>query len=151
MKYLIKKPESFITSINEEIYDILHKNFNTLFPEYLFQKETEAFAMPVDIKEFDNEYKVRIEIPGVKKEQLEIDANKNCIKLKAEKTEEKEEKDSKYHKSEFKYGQFERNVYFPTDIDIANTKVKLHDGILKICAPKLQSDEEKTSKLTIED
>ena len=79
MKYLIKRPETFITSINEEIHDILSKNFNTLFPEYLFQKETEAFSMPVDIKEFENEYKVKIEIPGVKKDELKIEANKKQV------------------------------------------------------------------------
>lgn len=151
MKYLIKKPESFITSINEEIHDILNKNFNTLFPEYLFQKETEAFAMPVEIKEYENEYKVKIEIPGVKKEQLQIDASKNHIKLHAEKIEEKEEKNSKYQKSEFKYGKFQRNIYFPTEIDTENTKVKLCHGVLKIVAPKMHSDKEKTTTLQIEE
>ena len=151
MKYLIKKPETFISSINDEIYNILHKNFNTIFPEYLFQKETEAFAMPVDIKEFDTEYRVKIEIPGVSSDNLEINATKNCIKLHAEKTEEKEDRNSKYNKTEFKYGQFERNIYFPSEIDVENTKVKLHNGVLKINAPKIKSDEEKTSKLTVEE
>lgn len=151
MKYLIKRPETFITSINEEIHDILSKNFNTLFPEYLFQKETEAFSMPVDIKEFENEYKVKIEIPGVQKDELKIEATKNCIKLQAEKHDEKEEKNSKYHKSEFKYGQFQRNIYFPSEIDTTKTVVKLEHGVLKIHAPKLENEEAKTRLLKIEE
>ena len=53
MKYLIKRPETFITSINEEIHDILSKNFNTLFPEYLararrdFKKRQKHFPCPL--------------------------------------------------------------------------------------------------------
>ena len=150
MKYLIKKPESFLTSINHEIESILQRNFNTIFPEYLFQKETEAFAMPVDIKEFDNEYEVKIEMPGIKRENLDIEMNKNFIKICAEKQDEKEEKSSKYHKTEFKYGNFERIVYFPEEINTEDTKAKLKHGILKINAPKIEQHEEKTKKLEIE-
>ena len=74
MKYLIKKtPDNFIKTVNDEINSILNRNFDSLFPEFIFSGEMDKFAMPVEIHEKDNEYKIKAELPGVKKEDLEIE------------------------------------------------------------------------------
>ncbi len=39
MKYLIKKPDTFLDALNDDINTILHRNFDNLFPEYLFNQE----------------------------------------------------------------------------------------------------------------
>ena len=60
MKFLIKKsPDGFITSVNDEISSILNRNFDSFFPEYIFNEETDKYAMPVEIHEKDNEYSVK--------------------------------------------------------------------------------------------
>ena len=51
----------------------------------------DKLAIPVDIKEKDKEYNVKAELPGVKKEDLDIDIDKNYITINAKKEEEKEE------------------------------------------------------------
>ena len=56
MKYLIKKPDTFIRMLNDDISSILHKSFDNLFPEYIFEQEINGMAMPVDIKEFEDKY-----------------------------------------------------------------------------------------------
>ena len=77
MKFLIKKtPDGFIKSVNDEISSILSRNFDSFFPEYIFSEEMDKFAMPVEIKEKDKEYYVKAELPGVKKEDLDIDIDK---------------------------------------------------------------------------
>ena len=153
MKFLIKKtPDRFIRSVNDEITSILNRIFDSLFPEYVFNDDTgcDKFAMPVELHEKDKEYCVKAELPGVKKEDLDIDIDKNHITINAKKEEENKEDTKSYRKSEFRYGEFSRTVYFPDDIDIENTSAKLEHGILKIVAPKIEKEDEKMKKLTIQ-
>ncbi len=150
MKFLIKKaPDSFIKSVNDEISSILSRNFDSFFPEYIFSEETEKMAMPVEIKEKEKEYYIKAELPGVKKENLDIDIDKNHLTINARKEEETEEDTKSYRKSEFRYGEFSRTVYFPMDIDIDKTEAKLEHGVLAVKAPKINAETESVRKLTI--
>lgn len=151
MKFLIKKsPDGFIKSVNDEISSILNRNFDSFFPEYIFNEEMDKYAMPVEIHEKEKEYSVKAELPGVKKENLDIDIDKNHITINAKKEEEHKEDTKGYRKSEFKYGEFARTVYFPQEIDVEKTKAKLEHGILSIEAPKLAAEKGNTKKLTVE-
>ena len=97
MKFLIKKtPDRFIRSVNDEISSILNRNFDSFFPEYIHNEEAECdkLAMPVELHEKDNEYCVKAELPGVKKEDLDIDIDKNHITINAKKEEETNEENS---------------------------------------------------------
>lgn len=149
MKFLIKKsPDTFIKSVNDEISSILNRNFDSYFPEYVYNDEYKC-GMPVEIDEKEKEYCVKAELPGVKKEDLDIDIDKNHITINAKKEEETKEDTSSYRKSEFRYGEFSRTVYFPADIDIDKTDAHLEHGILKIVAPKLEKESGKVKKLAI--
>lgn len=153
MKFLIKKsPDGFIKSVNDEINTILNRSFDSLFPEFVYNedyKDTNKLSMPVELHEHEKDYCVQAELPGVKKEDLDIDIDKNHLTINAKKEEESEEKDAHYKKSEFRYGEFSRTIYFPEDIDVEHTDAKLEHGILKICAPKKDADKEKVKKLTV--
>lgn len=153
MKYLIKKPDTFLNTLNEDINAILQKSFDNIFPEYIFHQELQGMAMPVDVKEYDDSYNVKVELPGVNKENINIDINKSYVKIEANKEFEKEEenKKHKYHKSEFRYGNYSRTLYFPYEIDVEKSTADLKKGILCLNLPKLQSDDKKTSKLEIKD
>ena len=85
MKYLIRKPDTFMNTLNEEINSILKRSFDSVFPEYVLEKESKGLTIPVDIKEFENEYKVCVEVPGVKKENIDIELNKSYLKISAKK------------------------------------------------------------------
>ena len=149
MKFLIKKtPDNFIQSVNDEISSILNRNFDSYFPEYVYNDEYKC-GMPVEIDEKEKEYCVKAELPGVKKEDLDIDLEKNRLTISAKKEEEHKEDTKGFRKSEFKYGEFSRTVYFPDDIDIEKTTAKLEHGILKIDAPKINAEKVTTKKLEI--
>ena len=151
MKFLIKKsPDGFIKSVNDEISSILNRNFDSFFPEYIYNEEVDKFAMPVELHEKDNEYSVKAELPGVKKEDLDIDIDKNHITINAKKEEEHKEDTKGYRKSEFRYGEFSRTVYFPQEIDVEKTNAKLEHGILSIIAPKLEYKKDNIKKLIVE-
>ena len=150
MRFLIRiTPDTFLKSVNDEISSILSRNMEGLFPDYGFPDENKL-AMPVELKEKENEYTVKAELPGVKKEDLDIDIDKNYITINAKKEEEKEENEKTYKKTEFSYGEFSRTVYFPEEIDVENTKAKLEHGVLKINAPKLSKEKGNKKKLSVD-
>ncbi len=152
MKYLIKKPDTFLNSLNEEINALVQKSFDNIFPEYIFHQELKGMAMPIDVKEFDNEFCVKVELPGIKKENINIDVNKSYVKIEANKDyEQEEDKKQKYHKSEFRYGNYSRTLYFPYEIDTTKSSAYLSNGILKLSLPKLQTEDSETQKLEIKE
>lgn len=149
MKYLIRKPDTFMNTLNEEINSILKRSFDSVFPEYVLEKESKGLTIPVDIKEFDNEYKVRVEVPGIKKEDINVELNKSFMTISAKKEEEKEEKSKKYHKTEFAYGNYSRTIYFPQEINVSQSEAHLDNGVLRLDLPKLKTEEEETKKLEV--
>lgn len=153
MKYLIKKPDTFLNSLNEDINALLKKSFDNMFPEYVFHQELQGMAMPVDVKEYDDKYCLKVELPGIEKEDINIDLNKTSIKIEASKNLETEEenKKHKYHKSEFRYGNYSRTLYFPYEIDTNNASATLKKGILELILPKLTKEDKDSKKLEIKD
>ena len=153
MKYLIKKPDTFLNSLNEDINALLKKSFDNMFPEYVFHQELQGMAMPVDVKEYDDKYCLKVELPGIEKEDINIDLNKTSIKIEASKNIETEEenKKHKYHKSEFRYGNYSRTLYFPYEIDTNNASATLKKGILELNLPKLTKEDKDNKKLEIKD
>ena len=105
--------------------------------------------MPVEMTDKGKEFIVRAELPGVKKEDLDIDIDKKYITINAKKEEETEVDENSYKKSEFRYGEFSRTVYFPEEIDVEKTEAKLEHGVLKINAPKVHMEKDSKKKLTV--
>lgn len=151
MRFLIKKtPDSFLKSVNDEISSILSRNFDNLYPDYRYADDADKLMMPVEIKEKEDRFEIKAELPGVKKEDLDIDMDKSYITINAKKEEEKEENTKTYKKSEFQYGEFSRTIYFSENIDTENTKAKLEHGVLRIEAPKMKKEENNNKKLIVE-
>lgn len=149
MRFLVKQtPDNFIKSVNDEISSILNRHFDDLYPGY-GHDDISMMSMPVELRDKKDEYDIRAELPGVKKEDLDIDLNENYLTIRAKKTEEHEEGEGSYKKSEFKYGEFSRSVYLPQDVDFEKIDAKLEHGVLKIKAPKLEKAKESVKKITV--
>ena len=111
MRFLVRQtPDTFIKSVNDEISSILNRHFDDMYPE-----DTTSLSMPLELKDKKDSYEVKAELPGVKKEDLDIDFCNHYLTIKAKKVEEKEEGDDSYKKSEFNYGEFSRSVYLPQE------------------------------------
>ena len=136
MKFLVRKaPEHFIRTVNDEINSLLNRHFDSYFPEAAYWEDSDKFSMPVEICDKGKNYEVCAELPGVKKEDLDIDIDKNYMTINAEKKEEKTENDDGYKKSEFKYGSFSRTVYFPEEF----RRSWMHQGRPEIPVTPLQN------------
>ena len=150
MKFLVKKaPESFIRTVNDEISSLLNRHFDSYFPEAAYWEDEDKYSMPVEITDKGQDYEVRAELPGVKKEDLDIDIDKNYMSINAKKVEENKVDEKSYKKSEFRYGEFSRTIYFPEEINVDKTEAKLEHGVLKIDAPKKYTENESKKKLTV--
>ena len=150
MKFLVRKaPEHFIRTVNDEINSLLNRHFDSYFPEAAYWEDADKFSMPVEITDKGKEYEVLAELPGVKKDDLDIDIDKNYLTINAEKQDENKVDEKSYKKSEFRYGSYSRTVYFPEEINIDKTEAKLEHGILKIEAPKMYEDKESRKKLSV--
>jgi HSP20 family protein len=101
-----------------------------------FPAETEL-KMKIDVKEDDKSFTVKADIPGVKKEDIQIDIEDDRISLRAEVKREKEEKkDEKVVYSERSYGRVSRSFTLPVDVDAKAAKAEYKDGVLNLTLPK---------------
>lgn len=150
MKFLVRKtPDNFIRTVNDEIGTLLNRHFNSYFPQNDYWEDAEKYSMPIEISDKGEEYDIRAELPGIKKEDLDIDIEDNYLRINAKKFDETKEEEKNFKHSEFNYGEFSRTIQLPEEINIDKTEAKLEHGVLKITAPKLHKDKEKSKKIQI--
>ena len=119
--------------------------FDELFNEFgkgfwvkpvAFPSGTEL-SIKVDVKEDEKSYSVRADIPGVKKEDIQVDISGDQVSLRAEAKQEKEEKkDEKVIYSERSYGMVSRSFSLPTEVDAKGARAEYKDGVLSLSLPK---------------
>ncbi len=102
-----------------------------------------AFAPAVEMYETDNEIVVKAELPGVKKENIEVSIKDNVLQIKGEKKEEREEKTEALHRVERVYGKFERVLTLPAEVKAEQVKAEFKDGVLEIRLPKAEVSKER--------
>jgi HSP20 family protein len=78
---------------------------------------------------------IRTELPGVKKEQLRIDAEPGRLILSGERSQDVERKGTNYYRSERRYGSFRRVVLLPEGADAEQSRATFNDGVLEITIP----------------
>jgi len=105
-------------------------------------------TMPLEVYETDNEFVVKAELPGVKKENVDVVIRENYLIIRAEKKEEHKEEKQNVYVSERIYGKVERVIPLPPDVDVENVKASFKDGVLEIRIPKKATTKEK--KISIE-
>lgn len=102
----------------------------------------------VDVSESDDEIIVKIEIPGVSDEDVDISVDDNHLIISGEKRQEVEEKGRSYCCVERSYGSFRRSLALPSGAKVDSIKASPRDGVLSIVIPK--SDDRKSRKIEIE-
>ena len=91
----------------------------------------------LDVKEDDKSYTVRADIPGVRKDDIQVEVQGDEVTVRAESKQEKEEKKGeKTIYSERSYGIVSRSFSLPTEVDPAGAKAEYKDGVLSLVLPK---------------
>ena len=86
----------------------------------------------VDISEDDKEYRIKVELPEVKKEDVKVTAEQGTLTIMGERKFEKEEKGRKYHRVERAYGSFGRSFSLPDDASPVKVSAEFKDGVLTV-------------------
>lgn len=91
----------------------------------------------MDIRENDKSYAVHAEIPGVKKEDIQVAIDGNQVSISADIKQEKEVRDGeKLLRSERRYGKVTRKFLLSSDIDDSLSEAKYNEGVLELILPK---------------
>jgi HSP20 family protein len=115
------------------------------------QEWTEGVWTPsVDVSETKDNVIIKAEIPGMSKDEVKLSVENNVLTLSGERKQEKEEKDTNYHRIERSYGSFSRSFTLPTSVQPDKVKASYKDGILKIVLPKSEEVKPKQIPITVE-
>ena len=105
--------------------------------------EVKSFTPAVNEKVDEKGYYLEVDLPGVKKEDIDISVNDGILTIAGERKFEKKEEKENYTRIESFFGRFERSFKLPPDADLDNIEAKYEDGVLKIFIPKKQKPEGK--------
>jgi len=106
-------------------------------------EKVKSFTPAVNEKVDEKGYHLEIDLPGVKKENIEISVNDGILTISGERKLEKKEEKENYTRIESFFGRFERSFKLPADANLDNIEAKYEDGVLKIFIPKKQKPEGK--------
>lgn len=101
-----------------------------------------------EVEETDKEIVVRVEAPGMEKEDCRITIEENVLYLSGEKRFKRETHDSTYHVMERAYGAFQRTIPLPRNVDVAKAEASYKNGVMSIRLPKVTGENGRTIKVS---
>jgi len=108
-------------------------------------------TMPSHLKEDENNYYLSVEIPGMNKDSIKVEAGDKYLHIHGERKEEKAEENAYRHYSEFSYGSFNREYHFNTAFDKERITANYRSGILKLTIPKVAQSKLRQVKIGMEE
>ncbi len=154
---IVREPELYFDSIHQELDNFLRDTFFMhSFGHPLNIIKNSILRPAVEVIQCKDNYKVKVQLPGVKKDNIEVEIDNDFMTICAETHEEKEEKkeeehNRRYHTSEFRYGKYQRTISFDQPIKSDEAEAEYKDGVLTITIPKQKTETKEPKKLTIKD
>jgi HSP20 family protein len=128
------------------------ERLSQLYEDFMPMKEWgvgKVFTPAVDIKEEENKLVVTTDLPGINKEDIEINLKENMLEISGKSGKEKETEEKGYIRRERSYTHFYRAVSLPTSVKEEGSTAKIENGVLTITLPKMKL-EEPVKKIQIE-
>ena len=130
--------------------DFVPTSFSNLvdrfFNESMVRAGGSSFVPKVDIIENEKAFEIHFAVPGISKEDFNIELKENYLTVSGERKLSNEKKDKSFHSIETSYGSFSRSFSLPENEDGSKVQAKYNSGILELTIPK---DEKKVLKQTI--
>ncbi len=105
---------------------------------------------PVDVYEEKDAVMVKAELPGMSKEDIEVNLTGSTLSIKGEKKREEEVKEADYHRSERSYGAIVRTIELPAEVKAEAAEATFKEGVLNIRLPKTEQAKPKQVKVKVE-
>lgn len=154
---IIREPELYFDSIHNELNNFLR---DTLLIHSMANplnvKKTSTWRPAIEVKQNDKNYKIKVQLPGVKKDDIDVELDNDFMTITAEIHEEKEEheekaKNERYHTSEFRYGKYKRTISFDEPVKTEECSATYNNGVLTITVPKIEIENKEPKKIEIKE
>jgi len=108
------------------------------------------FLPTINTREGEYAYHIEVDLPGIKKEDVDIKIEDNTLVVSGERKIKNEIKEDEYYKIESSFGKFSRSFSLPEEVDVENIHAESKDGVLEIVLPKLEDAKaDKVKKIEI--
>lgn len=137
--------------IDQMFEDFLGRRLRPFWPERWWPATGMEITTPsVDLYEEKDDIVVKVELPGMEKDNIEVNLTDNRLTIKGEKKKEEEVKKENYYRSERSYGSFIRAVELPRDVQADKIKAVFKNGVLEVRLPKTEEAKKKETKIKID-
>jgi HSP20 family protein len=113
----------------------------------LFESPLTGWAPALDVHEDKDSFSIRVELPGMKREDIEVSLQDGALVISGERKEEKVTEGTEVHRQERFYGRFSRALTLPSAVAGDKVKAQYKDGILTVTLPK--AEEAKPKAITV--
>jgi len=135
----------------------LRDEMNRLFDFSSPSRDTGLFSgwsPPLDVFEEKDHFFIECELPGMKKEEIDITVSENTVNIRGERKVEMEhknveQKEGQVFRSERYFGTFQRSVTLPATVDASKVKATYNDGILHVDLPKSEEAKQKHIEVSV--
>jgi len=135
---LVKRYEPF-NDIRKS-FDLVNAIMNSVAQTSTSEQEVVSFTPKVNTREGEDAYHIEVELPGIKKEEVDVKVDGNVLTISGERNLRDEVKEEDYHKVESFYGKFSRSFTLPERVDVGNIQAQSENGLLEVVIPKLNID-----------
>jgi HSP20 family protein len=108
-----------------------------------------AFAPALDVAEEKDSFLVKIDLPGLSRDDVTVTIQDNFLTVKGERKHEVEKKDTNFHLRERVHGSFARTIELPTRVDAGKVLATFRDGVLHVTLPKSEEAKPKEIKVSL--
>ena len=107
------------------------------------------WAPTVDVYEKDNTVTVKAELPGVKKEDIDVTLEQGDLVIRGERKAESEVKEDNYYRMERSYGTFYRRIPLPFEVKAEQSTAQYKDGVLEVRVPRPAHEQPQPQKIPL--
>lgn len=122
--------------------DMVSKRFSDIMDEFFndaVNARRDSFVPSIDVSETDDQFMITAELPGMKKDDINISLENSRLSISGERSFENEEKGKTFHRVETQYGSFNRSFQLPDNISEESIKATYEDGLLNITIDKSEN------------
>lgn len=139
-------------SVQNELSKIM-RNFHGWFEPLNFTAEhfeNLAITPILDIIDEKDNVKIKVEMPGLEKEDVKVSITDELLVVEGEKVLSEQDKDKNYRRREINWGHYKRNIVLPNSVNMENAKVLFKNGVLLIDIPKKAESVKQSRTLEVE-
>jgi HSP20 family protein len=130
--------------------EVMDRLFDDGFPRPFAGALWDTASVPtMDLYQTEDAVVVKMGLPGVKPEDIQISVTNGVLNIRGEVKEEKEEKEKTYHLRERRYGSFNRSVTLPSNVSVDKSNADFENGVLTLALPKAEEAKAKTISVKV--